>query len=166
MEVVPALATNSQQKINCGKVRVSHLPKSNAEMIDDQLNSLCDQTGLIKKRVIEAIGLYQQAYLSKMKYTGLNQNEIQNLESWIRAKGKELEKINIEQNPAAAVERLHRDFYFFKGRLLEHINTSWAYLARRNNLSKQQMNNLQKYVLQTSKTLKSFRFNHEYADKN
>ncbi len=137
------------------KIITSH-PKSQAEMIDDQINKLCADTGLIKKRLLESIGIYQELYASRMKHQGLSKKESTALVSLVREKGKELERYAPGSNPVLTIDQIHERFHIWKTRLVQPIGTSYRTLERRKQMTPQQRQALRSELKKIAKRLQEF----------
>lgn len=137
------------------KMVTSH-PRSQAEMIDEQINQLCADTGLIKKRLLEAVGLYQELYAGRMKFNGLRADEVVALQHWVNAKGKELEQVKLQGDPVKIINNLHEQFAIFKSKLVAPIGTSYRTLERRRIVSEAERKALASELARIAKTLKNF----------
>ncbi len=131
--------------------------KSQAEMIDEQINELCEATGLIKSHLLKVIGLYPPLWAQRKKFpNGLTAKEREDLESWLRTKGEQLAKFKIGDNPLADITRLHEDFGLFKKRMLDQLSITFETLERKNQISDEKKSKLESELKKISAILASF----------
>jgi hypothetical protein len=132
---------------------------SRAEMIDDKINRLCEETGLIKKRLLSAIGLYPEKWADRLKgRNGLTENERLSLDRLIKDHGAALSRYEVSGDIVSVLDELHDKYYIFKGRLLKPLDTHYHVLQRGGKVSPDRLKILQQEVRRVGKTLSRFTF--------
>ncbi len=138
---------------------VSSHRKSQAEMIDEQINELCEQTGLIKKRLLGVANIYPSKWADRIKYTrGLTPAEKEKIQCWISQRAAELESFQLDGDIAEAIDLLHSRYAIFKGRLLKPLSTHYHVLERGSEIPEENKDRLISEIRKIAKVLKSFSF--------
>jgi hypothetical protein len=145
------------QSLESGKIEEPHRI-SDSEMIDEKINKLCEETGLIKKRIVSMIGLYPALYLSRIRNNSLTAEDQKTIEKFIQERGIELEKFKVMTDPINTIDALHSQFAIFKTRILKVFGEDYQVLERRKTTTPEQQKRLKKELSTIAKHLKSFTF--------
>lgn len=152
-------------------------------MIDEQLNKLCKELGIFKGHFLKPAGLYHARYSNRIRRGTLSESEISKIEDAIRETGKDLLAFNhrstVVQPPfnhrSTTVQRafnvcstgteivnlLFANFGIKKSKTLKIFGTTFDALSRKNQISKEALDQLKKEIKRISKICTSFKFKKE-----
>ncbi len=148
--------------VSCDTI-VSEGVISSAEKMDAKFNAVCEETGLIKSKVLELIGESIQTYANKRKRNGLNQESIKMLSCKLHDIANSIRDIvsNSSQykNHSELIEALHEQTFIKKQQLIKLVGGHTTFLQDRFKRTKflqhSELEMLKKGLLEIAKKLEN-----------
>ncbi len=97
--------------------------------MDDKLNKLCHENGLIKKKIIASIGSTPGRYKSKLNFNGLSTEEIERLKISLYDLSSKIETFEFSSDHFLDINILRNDLFIKKNRLSQALNRPKSYLS-------------------------------------